>query len=63
MTQYYVAANGNNGWSGKIREPKAEGTDGPFAMIERARDEVRRQIVLGLNKDVMVEIRGGEAQP
>jgi len=35
----YVAANGNDSWSGKL--PKAGKRDGPFATLERARDEVR----------------------
>ena len=46
--QYYVAKNGNDGQSGSI--------DKPFATIERARDEVRKQ---GGGKNVTVWIRGG----
>ncbi|MEW6356678.1 MAG: right-handed parallel beta-helix repeat-containing protein [Planctomycetota bacterium] len=42
MLTLYVAANGNDAWSGRQAEPNAAKTDGPFATIERARDEARR---------------------
>ena len=38
---FYVATNGNDGWSGKLLEPNALKTDGPFATLGRARDAVR----------------------
>lgn len=38
----YVAADGDDAWSGNAAEPKTGKTDGPFATIERARDEIRR---------------------
>jgi len=38
---FYVAADGSDAWSGKLPEPNAQGTDGPFATIARARDAVR----------------------
>jgi len=38
----YVATNGNDAWSGKSRTPNAANTDGPFATLERARDEIRK---------------------
>lgn len=41
-TVLYVATNGNDAWSGRLAEPNAEGTDGPFASLERARDEIRK---------------------
>ena len=37
----YVALNGNDVWSGRLAEPNAAKTDGPFATLARARDEVR----------------------
>ncbi len=40
--QIYVSPSGNDAWSGTLAEPNADGTDGPFATLERARDEVRR---------------------
>lgn len=56
----YVATNGNDAWSGRLPEPTADGTDGPFAVLERARDEIRL-----VNKEnlptggVTVFVRGG----
>jgi hypothetical protein len=38
----HVSTNGNDAWSGSLAAPNAEGTDGPFATLVRARDEVRR---------------------
>ncbi len=38
---FYVAVNGKDGWSGTLAEPNADGTDGPFATLERARDAMR----------------------
>jgi hypothetical protein len=37
----YVATNGNDAWSGKLASPNADGTDGPFATLEKARDAIR----------------------
>lgn len=39
---FYVAVDGNDGWSGTAPAPNADGTDGPFATLERARDAARR---------------------
>ena len=38
---FYVAKNGNDGWSGRLATPNAEGTDGPFASLERAQAAMR----------------------
>ncbi|PWC31883.1 carbohydrate-binding domain-containing protein [Azospirillum sp. TSO22-1] len=38
---FYVAANGKDTWSGKLSAPNADGTDGPFGTLERARDAMR----------------------
>ncbi len=38
----YVAADGNDAWSGSLAAPNAAGSDGPFATIERARDAIRQ---------------------
>ena len=58
---FYIATFGNDAWSGKAAKPNAEKTDGPFATIERARDEIRRlKGNGGLPKEgVVVEILGG----
>jgi hypothetical protein len=58
----YVSPNGNDGWSGKLVEPK-DG-DGPFLTLPRARDEIRKlkkasRLPAG---GVVVELRGGVYQ-
>ncbi len=39
----YVAPNGDDGWSGGHAEPNTAKTDGPFATLTRARDEIRKR--------------------
>ncbi len=41
-TAYYVATDGNDTWTGRQAAPNGARTDGPFATLERARDEVRK---------------------
>ena len=66
----YVATNGNDSWSGKIASPITvrfahqrlrlmAGTDGPFATLERARDEIRNLKSDGLDAPVTVFVRDG----
>jgi hypothetical protein len=38
---FFVAPKGNDAWSGKSPAPNADGTDGPFATLARARAAVR----------------------
>ncbi len=38
----YVCQSGNDSWSGKISVPNKNRADGPFALLEKARDEVRK---------------------
>ncbi len=38
---FFVATNGNDAWSGTLDAPNADGTDGPFASLERARNAMR----------------------
>lgn len=58
---FLVATNGHDTWSGRLPKPNGGRTDGPFATIERARDEIRRlKRSAGLPKGgVVVEILGG----
>jgi len=42
-TELYVAVNGNDAWSGRRATVNGRRTDGPFATLERARDELRRR--------------------
>ena len=55
-TDFYVAANGRDNWSGRLAAPTADGADGPFATLPRARDAVR---ALRPKRPVRVVIRGG----
>lgn len=53
--EFYVATNGNDTWSGRLAAPNAVKTDGPFASLERARDELRKDNGHG----AVVWLRGG----
>ncbi|MDO6792088.1 right-handed parallel beta-helix repeat-containing protein [Tamlana sp. 1_MG-2023] len=55
---FYVSTEGSDAWSGTLEKPNADGTDGPFASLEHARDAVR---VLKKNKssNITVLIRKG----
>jgi len=59
--ELYVARNGSDAWSGRAPDPNKMGTDGPFASLERARDEIRKlKAADGLPKGgVVVFLRGG----
>ncbi len=59
VTRFYVSTLGRDTWSGRVSWPKADGSDGPFATITRARDAVRElKRNGGLKKPVEVVIRG-----
>jgi hypothetical protein len=61
-SRFYVATNGNDTWSGTLDTPSADGTDGPFATLTRARDAVRQLKLAhggGLIQAVEVQVRGG----
>jgi len=55
----FVATNGNDEWAGRLAKVNADKTDGPFATLERARDEIRAIKSEGLKEAVTVHIRGG----
>ncbi|MHB9033386.1 MAG: right-handed parallel beta-helix repeat-containing protein [Anaerolineae bacterium] len=56
----FVAPLGNDHWSGTLPEPSADGKDGPFASIARARDEVRARKLSGrFDGPLTVWLRGG----
>jgi hypothetical protein len=38
----YVSAIGNDSWSGKLRKPNRDKTDGPFLTLEGARNAIRK---------------------
>ncbi len=58
-TELYVAADGNDRWSGRLASPNADRTDGPLATIEGARDAVRQLNRDGLREPVRVLVRTG----
>lgn len=58
---FYVSTKGSDNWSGTLDNPNAEGTDGPFATLERARDAVRK-LKKGKLKNIVVLIREGVYQ-
>jgi hypothetical protein len=55
---FYVSPEGSDSWSGGLSGPDTQGSDGPFATLERARDAVR-----GLKEskkdDIVVLVREG----
>ncbi|WP_405603970.1 right-handed parallel beta-helix repeat-containing protein [Polaribacter sp. Asnod1-A03] len=58
---FYVSTQGSDNWSGTLSEPNEQKTDGPFATIEKARDEVRKLKKNSL-ENITVFIRGGVYQ-
>jgi hypothetical protein len=59
FADFYVSAIGNDSWSGKLAEPNADKTDGPFATVNRAKLAVRF-IKKDCYRNIYVLIRGGE---
>ena len=60
-TTFFVATNGNDAWMGKLAEPNAVKTDGPFATLERARYAVRElKGKQGPSGPIRVMVRGGK---
>lgn len=56
---FFVSTQGSDQWSGTLKEPNAQATDGPFATLDRARDAVR---VVDKDRDILVLIREGKYQ-
>ncbi len=58
---YYVAADGNDAWSGRLPAPRANKSDGPFATLGRAKEAVRQLMTREPNRAqaVVVQVRGG----
>jgi len=57
----FVATDGDDGWSGALPRPNRARTDGPFATIARARDEVRKRKAASptARRIPVILIRGG----
>ena len=58
---FYVSPAGCDDWSGTLSEPDGQGTDGPFATVQRARDAVR-DLKKRKSADIVVLIREGTYQ-
>ena len=61
--ELYVATTGRDDWSGTLREPNPQGTDGPLATPAGARDALRRMKAKSngqLPGPVTVSVRGGK---
>ncbi|MDQ1327445.1 MAG: hypothetical protein QG641_725, partial [Candidatus Poribacteria bacterium] len=56
-TVFFVSTDGNDAWSGKLASPNKEKSDGPFATIAKARDEIRK--LKPLSEPANVMLRGG----
>lgn len=56
---FYVATNGRDDWSGRLAQPNANLTDGPFATLLRARNAVRELKRASHKKNFAVKICGG----
>jgi hypothetical protein len=57
---FHVTTAGDDRWSGRLATPAADGSDGPFATLDRARQAVRGLKVSGtLPNPVRVEIQEG----
>lgn len=58
-SDFFVSTSGRDSWSGKLAAPNRDGSDGPFATLERARQAVRALDRSGRRKPVRVLVRGG----
>ncbi|NQT81714.1 right-handed parallel beta-helix repeat-containing protein, partial [bacterium] len=56
-TDFYVAPDGNDAWSGELPTPNESRTDGPLATFRAARDAARK---LGPKKPRRILARGGD---
>jgi hypothetical protein len=58
-TQVYIATNGDDAWSGRLKSPNVRRTDGPFATVQRAQQAVRARRKSGDQAAIAVLLRGG----
>ena len=54
---FFVAVNGNDSWSGRLSNPNAERTDGPFATLRAACRAARR---LGTGQSRQIAVQAGQ---
>lgn len=55
-TEFYVAPEGNDAWSGQLAEPNAEGTDGPWRTLKQAAARVSAGDICYLRAGIYREI-------
>jgi hypothetical protein len=53
---FFVAGNGSDSWSGRLSKPNTEGTDGPSATLQAARDAARK---LGKGQQRKIVVQAG----
>ncbi len=58
--EWFVSPQGKDIWSGRVPDALADGSDGPFATLERAQKAVREHLHTGLPGEVTVTLRAGE---
>src|SRR5258708_37598097 len=58
-SDWTVAADGDDSWSGKLLAPNAAQTDGPFATLGHARNAVRAAKQAGDVSGTTVQVRSG----
>jgi len=56
---FYVSTQGRAGWSGRLPEPNAQGTDGPLPSLSAARDAIRAWRAKQPGEACTVQLRGG----
>jgi hypothetical protein len=56
----HVAPDGDDAWPGALARPNDDGSDGPLATLEAARDAVRRARAAGVGGEVTVLVQGGD---
>jgi len=56
---FFVSPNGSDNWSGRLSEPNHEKTDGPFATLERAKQDVNEIQKSQSQEQIVIEIRKG----
>ena len=68
QADFYISTQGSDAWSGSLAEPNADGSDGPFASLDRARVAVRelkdkfkaeQKLENGNGSGIVVLIRSG----
>ena len=64
--ELFVSPTGNDSWSGTTADPQGDGRDGPFASLQRARDEIRSRRAEGpaegLSDSVTVFVLGASTR-